>query len=601
MMNGRLKKMIALLWLGGLLNGCVTNKTVEFTSFHKERFTPRKLADMQDRSTADLFLDGYLLLGYIDVERNIQACYETGRCDQQGDVTLTEEELCKSAARKGGDVVTLLEEKTVVRPTVYSYCISSYTQMIKSGDTQIPVQICTSYATVNGQQEVEISRALVWRYSPELAFSDANTQAIERALETLETLVDEEEASRGLANFKNAEERELGETNKGQVEDAIRAERLDELEVLHRTGALASWLDEDGRTPLMYAFYVRRLDAAKKLLALNPGLNDRDQYSNNVMVYALSNGDEKLLDAVLAAGHRIEDYHPNGTPLIFFATNNPLALYWLLAKGADSQLTDERKWTLLHNAASKGNADTIRFLLQQGFDPNQRDINQLTPLMAAAIKGRLAAVELLLAAGAEVNATNKDLNTPLHYAAISNHRDTLKQLLSAGAAINAEDKDGRSPLVDAITGGHWRSANELIGSGAALATESIASVRLALALVEKNNLPLLRHYIKEDASVRASILEEYEHWLERAARHGDVAMVQFLLDRGAPLEGKDPMGNTALIVAAELGKVAIVNVLLEAGADPNSRNGANLTALQSAVRGGQSETVVALRDYGVIQ
>src|SRR6202011_3754409 len=56
--------------------------------------------------------------------------------------------------------------------------------------------------------------------------------------------------------------------------------------------------------------------------------------------------------------------------------------------------------------------------------------------------------------------------------------------------------------------------------------------------------------------------------LLQAARKGDTASVQRLLQHGAHIEAKDQGGSTALALAGDFGHSDTVKLLLEEGADP---------------------------------
>ena len=59
----------------------------------------------------------------------------------------------------------------------------------------------------------------------------------------------------------------------------------------------------------------------------------------------------------------------------------------------------------------------------------------------------------------------------------------------------------------------------------------------------------------------------------RAAAAGRISAVRYLLDKGARVNEKDPIGLTALMLAAAGGHLEVVKVLLAAGADPNAGGG----------------------------
>jgi hypothetical protein len=59
--------------------------------------------------------------------------------------------------------------------------------------------------------------------------------------------------------------------------------------------------------------------------------------------------------------------------------------------------------------------------------------------------------------------------------------------------------------------------------------------------------------------------------LTLAAASGDLSEVQITLDRGAPVDGRDRAGKTALISASKNGRKEVIELLLAKGADINSR------------------------------
>jgi ankyrin repeat protein len=84
----------------------------------------------------------------------------------------------------------------------------------------------------------------------------------------------------------------------------------------------------------------------------------------------------------------------------------------------------------------------------------------------------------------------------------------------------------------------------------------------------------------------------HETYLMLAASLGPLAVVDFLLDRGADIEGTDDLGETAMMRAAEAGHARIVERLLDRGADIN-RGWPQETALAKA-QGHGHQTVVSL-------
>ncbi len=86
--------------------------------------------------------------------------------------------------------------------------------------------------------------------------------------------------------------------------------------------------------------------------------------------------------------------------------------------------------------------------------------------------------------------------------------------------------------------------------------------------------------------------------LINAARRGQAARVQVLLDAGADVNARDSVSFTALIFAAEKGHTNIVHILLDAGADVNAQADFGETALMGAAGSDHTKTVQILLDSG---
>lgn len=80
-----------------------------------------------------------------------------------------------------------------------------------------------------------------------------------------------------------------------------------------------------------------------------------------------------------------------------------------------------------------------------------------------------------------------------------------------------------------------------------------------------------------------------------AARDGDVASLQSLLQHGADVNMQDEEGSTALHWAADGNHVAAVRALLEHGADATVTDSQGDTALAVAMLCNHTDAVAALR------
>ena len=108
----------------------------------------------------------------------------------------------------------------------------------------------------------------------------------------------------------------------------------------------------------------------------------------------------------------------------------------------------DAKTTTLQQAATDGDAETVRLLLARGVDVDWKegDVARETALHVASQLGRMEIVDMLLKAGAQVDHLYLQGQTPLHAAASSGHDAVARVLLLQGARLNCVDNEGNTPL-----------------------------------------------------------------------------------------------------------------------------------------------------------
>ncbi|CAG2068532.1 unnamed protein product, partial [Timema podura] len=86
--------------------------------------------------------------------------------------------------------------------------------------------------------------------------------------------------------------------------------------------------------------------------------------------------------------------------------------------------------------------------------------------------------------------------------------------------------------------------------------------------------------------------------LHQAARYGQEAVVELLLQYGAGTDVQDGAGTTPIICAADGGSLSVLKMLIERGARVNSADVDGSTALHLGARRGHLETVRCLVLHG---
>ncbi len=120
---------------------------------------------------------------------------------------------------------------------------------------------------------------------------------------------------------------------------------------------------------------------------------------------------------------------------------------------------------LLHDAAERGDVDTMTQLLNDGAEVDKANEWGATPLYVACENGHVDAARLLLDKGADIDRANNIGVTPLLTACDYGHVDAARLLLDRGADVH-RSKSAPPPLSLACYNGHIEIVRLLLTSGA---------------------------------------------------------------------------------------------------------------------------------------
>ena len=198
-------------------------------------------------------------------------------------------------------------------------------------------------------------------------------------------------------------------------------------------------VDSFGRSLLGYA--VAYGDAALVQKLSEAGASGDLIYGSDFEIplyIAVKAGREDIIDILLKYGANV-NITVEHSSLLSRAINsrefNPKIVWKLIAAGADVNLITNQLMSMapLHNAAMYNRVEVIQWLIAAGADPNISTPNRCTPLYYASVCAERGLIEVLLAAGANVNAQNKFGDTGLHVTAGNRMDEKVKILLSYGA------------------------------------------------------------------------------------------------------------------------------------------------------------------------
>ncbi|KAJ5964565.1 uncharacterized protein N7479_004441 [Penicillium vulpinum] len=277
---------------------------------------------------------------------------------------------------------------------------------------------------------------------------------------------------------------------------------------------------------------------------------------------AICRGHHDLVGYLLAGLTRI---HVSGSDvnhgLEISALRGDLKMFELL-KAHGFELSSNRKKLALRNAIGSSHYDVVRHLLS-GVIPEADIVSGVDDgLEAAAQRGDLKMFELLEEYGLGLSSNGKKY--PLKKAIGEGHCNVVKYLLDGGIG----EVDTVSMVKVELEGAAFNGSLKMFELLEEYGFE-VRSSKYLIGAAERNFLPLVKFLMdhnKVDINERGS-----EYWmapLHFAAKHGNVEMVNFLLDEGADinaLAGKN-LSRCAVDEARAGGHLKVLKVLFERGA-----------------------------------
>jgi len=240
----------------------------------------------------------------------------------------------------------------------------------------------------------------------------------------------------------------------------------------------------------------------------------------------------------------------------------------------------------LIQAVSNGDEAVVQKMLASGANVNAaHPLTQWTALDIACFKGFSKIAEELITAHADVNSVDKNGGTPLMKAValpsrspevISEKIKIVRLLLKAGADPNVKDRFGSSPWQQAMQNGTPEIVDAFEDAGVKGVRE--AKLMIAIASRDPEEVDAL---LKKGTDVNWKDPDGYNALSEAVLSH-NIAMLKAVLDHGAEVNTKFQKGWSALMIATHENQPDLVRALLAAGADRNATNDSGTTALQLA-------------------
>ena len=326
----------------------------------------------------------------------------------------------------------------------------------------------------------------------------------------------------------------------------------------------------------------RLMEAAPDVV---PGL--RTRYGFSALCAAAQGGNLAVISMVMEAGVDLDEKSgERSMPALMFSilSRHEDAALLLLSKGADVNVRDGHRYSVLHYACSDGSPRLVGALLGAGAKLAVKDEFGCTPLLSAVSHKRPDIVAMLVS------------------------KDLLDRGNDREAMMNLTNDGGYSPLTMAVYLHHVPIVTTLLDAGASVDVAHVDrgfghDEEYPLLYLARDHLELTQLLVSRGATVHngAGYYNGFSalHW---AAKSGTPDVLKHLVGRGRRLEktfgrlekdGLNFVGGTALHVATLFGKGrrCCVDVLIEKGADVNAQDWRDYTPLAALCRAMMEEDV----------
>lgn len=190
-------------------------------------------------------------------------------------------------------------------------------------------------------------------------------------------------------------------------------------------------------------------------------------FSSETFGKSISKADRKILSAAISGNLRLaqnalnqgasihakdpRQFYLGETPLLKAVYNNDVSFVrFLLEKGADPNLPDDRGETPLITAVYGFSLESISVLLDAKADPYLETKSGVSPAVLAADLCSLPILKILKNAGVDFNRPTKKGFLPIYTATAKCNRKLLEFLIDSGSTIESPTAGGITPLMHSI-------------------------------------------------------------------------------------------------------------------------------------------------------
>lgn len=373
-------------------------------------------------------------------------------------------------------------------------------------------------------------------------------------------------------------------------------------------------------SPLIEAAHEDDLAEVKAQLAAGVSIDEANRYGVTALSLACQNGNAEMVAALLKAGADANYRLPGKVTLLHTASRTGVVgcVQSLLKAGAEVNVREKNQQTPLMWAAAAGHLEVVRELLSHEAEFKKSLKSGFTPLLFAVRQGHLEVVQLLIEKGADVTAASKvqrglkksmsSGTAPLILAIENGHFDLAAFLLTAGADPN-DRRSGYAPLH--VLSWVRKSVKGDSDSGLPVPRGSgeMTSLEMVRALVKHGADPNLR--LTKGRGGAGVVGRKGATPFLLASETADLPFMKELLKLGADATLANATGTTPLLAAAGMGvgapgeeaadlksALAVVKFLVEKGADINVKDQRGESVMHAAAYKSEPKMMELLDELG---
>lgn len=291
--------------------------------------------------------------------------------------------------------------------------------------------------------------------------------------------------------------------------------------------------DARGETALINAIIINKLETAQALMLSNANVSIKDKEGKTALYYAACYGHKKIARELINAGAEInEQSNSKTTPLII--------------------AIDDRQCYM----------EIVEMLIDQGANINCKNANNTTPLSAAIEHDHVWIAKLLLSKGVHVDQKSLALSKKWDsYPYLGNFRQTSQLLKEYAAKQAIVDNNSLINFFHAVKNNDVSNLKALARLVDINQPET-SSQKTALTIAIEQDFFEIAHILIECGANVNALLANGQTLLTKASLTGDRGIIEFLLSKGANIDGADRFENTPLIAAVKHQQEEIAELLI---------------------------------------